>query len=118
MNGRGKGKGLESSDIESELQQLREEVRVLRDVIDEIRELIEYATLNGLPTRSDAPHGVVKQMPLDPCDPDWRSRVVIVRTDEEARQWNEDLAEREASEDPSPQETAIENEAKSSGMLF
>ena len=118
MNRRSTKQVPESSDIESELQQLREEVRVLRDVIDEIRELIEYSVQNGIPIRSDVPYGVVKQMPLDPCDPDWRSRVVIVRTAEEAKEWNEELVQREASEVAPPEDTTANNEAKSSGMLF
>lgn len=56
---------------------LREEVRVLRDVIDEIRDDLTWACNNADTFRCRAPRHVVHitSMPKDPCDPDFGKRV-------------------------------------------
>ena len=111
-------RGLEQDELLQEVENLREEVRVLRDAIDELRELFEYVTNNGVPIRSEMPFGVVKQMALDPCDPEWGERLVVVRTQEDADAWNEQLAEREGDVAESQPSERSENSSRHDGMLF
>jgi hypothetical protein len=62
--------------IVAALDRLREELTVVRQVLDEIREEMEWANRN--PRESDQlpmmPRRITS-MPLDPCAPDWAERV-------------------------------------------
>jgi len=55
------------------IHRLADEIRVLRDVLDEVREHISYALRNPTP----AGCSVVKQMGLDPTSDHWGQHLVI-----------------------------------------
>lgn len=58
------------------VDRLSDEVRVLRDVVDEIRELLSYDQRN----RSTVPgHSILKQMAVDPTSEAWGEQLVITR---------------------------------------
>jgi hypothetical protein len=58
------------------LDKLSQEVRLLREVIDEIREEFSWLTRNGLPTQP-IEHVTVKRMSKDSCAEDWAERLVL-----------------------------------------
>ena len=58
------------------ISQLSDEVRVLRDVLDEVRELLSYDQRNR---SSGCGHSVLKQMALDPASDNWGDMLVIAR---------------------------------------
>lgn len=69
-----------SDELADRVVELTQQVEVLRNVLDEIRDLVSWITKNGIPIVPAHSHwGVVKQMALDPCAPDWGDRLVIVR---------------------------------------
>lgn len=65
------------------MKSLREEVRVLRDAIDELRTELQWLANNREPIGEPSSDWfVVKQMAADPCAKDWADRLVIERGDE------------------------------------
>lgn len=68
----------EANPLRESVDQLTAEVRVLREVLAEIREDISWVTRNGLPIQP-VEHVVVRQMALDPCAKDWGDRLVVER---------------------------------------
>lgn len=62
--------------IADALERLREELAVVRQVLDEIREELEWSNRNP-PDRElvAATHRRITSCPLDPCAPDWAERV-------------------------------------------
>ncbi|MBI1314485.1 hypothetical protein GC176_24600, partial [bacterium] len=60
--------------VADSVDRLTAEVRVLRDVLDEIREDFSWVTRNGLPVQPVI-HTRVKRMALDPCADDWGERL-------------------------------------------
>ena len=58
------------------VEKLAEEVRVVRDVLDDIREDLSWITRNGLPTRS-IEHTRVLRMARDPLAPDARDHLEL-----------------------------------------
>ena len=61
------------------VDRLASEVRLLRQVMDEIREDFSWVTRNGPPVQS-IEHVHVKRMALDPCADDWGEHLEIERT--------------------------------------
>lgn len=60
------------------VDRLTAEVRLLRQILDELREDFSWVTRNGLPVQP-VEHVVVQQMARDPCAKDWGKRLVIQR---------------------------------------
>jgi hypothetical protein len=62
--------------IAAALDRLREELAVVRQVLDEIQQELEWANRNS-PDREQvaATYRRITSMPLDPCAPDWAERV-------------------------------------------
>ena len=58
------------------VEKLADEVRVVRDVLDDIREDLSWITRNGLPTRS-IEHTRVLRMARDPLAPDARDHLEL-----------------------------------------
>lgn len=64
--------------LRDEVTDLKNQVRVLSDILDEIREELQWVTRNGLPIREPLPAvPVLKRMALDPCAEDWGERLVV-----------------------------------------
>jgi hypothetical protein len=62
--------------IASSLDRLREELTVVRQVLDDIREELEWANRNrSEPTPSPLLPRRITSMPLDPCAADWAERL-------------------------------------------
>lgn len=61
------------------IDHLTAELRVLREVLDEIREDFSWLTRNGLPIQP-IEHVHVKRMALDPCAEDWGEHLEIERS--------------------------------------
>jgi hypothetical protein len=61
------------------VERLCDELRILREVMDDIREDFSWVTRNGLPVQP-IEHVHVKRMALDPCASDWRERLEIERS--------------------------------------
>lgn len=60
--------------------ELRDEVRVLRDAIDELRSELQWIANNPEPAgESSKGTFIVKQMAADPCAKDWAKRLVVER---------------------------------------
>jgi hypothetical protein len=62
------------------INELRDEVRVLRDAIDELRSELQWIANNPEPA-GESSNGtfIVKQMAADPCAKDWAKRLVVER---------------------------------------
>lgn len=60
------------------VERLADEVRSLRDVLDEIREDFSWVTRNGVPHQPQE-HVIVKRMALDPVAGDWAEQLELVR---------------------------------------
>ena len=58
------------------VHRLSDEVRVLRDVVDEIRELLSYDQRNSSTVSG---HSILKQMAVDPTSEAWGEQLVITR---------------------------------------
>ncbi|HQX49581.1 MAG TPA: hypothetical protein PLY87_10705 [Planctomycetaceae bacterium] len=69
----------ESGNLSASVDQLIGEVRLLRQVLDEVREDLSWVTRNGLPVQP-AEHVHVKSMARDVTAADWNDRLVIERT--------------------------------------
>lgn len=61
------------------VDRLTAELRMLRNVMDEIREDFSWVTRNGLPIQP-IEHVHVKRMALDPCAEDWGDHLEIERS--------------------------------------
>ncbi len=62
--------------IADSLDLLREELAVVRQVLDEIREELEWANRNrSEPDPAPLMPRRITSMPLDPCAPDWAERL-------------------------------------------
>ena len=67
-------------ELRQEMQELRDNIQVLTDVLDEVRQELQWLSRNGLPPPGRTPDRfVVNQMAADPCAKDWGERLVIVR---------------------------------------
>lgn len=70
----------ETAELRREIADLKDQVKVLTDILDEIREEISWVTRNGLPMRTPLPVSpVLKRMALDPMAVDWGERLQMVR---------------------------------------
>jgi len=58
------------------VERLTDELRVTRDVLDEVREILSYDQRN--PTNG-VQHSILKRLPLDPTDDNWGDNLDIVR---------------------------------------
>ncbi len=56
------------------------ELGALQESLEQIREELSWLTRNGLPVQP-VEHVIVKRMALDPCDPDWASKLEVIRLD-------------------------------------
>ena len=61
------------------IHHLGDEVRVLRDVLDEFREDFSCLIRNGMPIQP-VEHIAIKRMAADPLAEDWAQRLEVVRT--------------------------------------
>lgn len=70
-------------ELRREMAELKDNIRVLSDVLYEIREEISWLTRNGLPIQEERLHvaPVVKRMALNPAASDWAERLEIARGD-------------------------------------
>ncbi len=67
------------ADLQDSVASLSQEVQVLRDILDEIREDFSWALRNGHSKSEDNPqHSILKKMALDPSAEDWQDRLEIV----------------------------------------
>ncbi len=67
------------ADLQDSVESLSQEVQVLRNILDEIREDLSWALRNGHPIpKNNTQHSVLKKMGLDPCAEDWQDRLEIV----------------------------------------
>lgn len=83
--------------LTSAVRQLTDEVRVLRDVLDEIREEYQHAVLNDRPAfRPVEPVRSITSVPVDPAAPDFAERVNRLTAADLPSQ------PREAQHDPQP----------------
>jgi len=88
--------GPEPSELAVEVESLRNEVRVLRQAIDEVREELQYLNTNGVRLRDVdqiPPSGILKRMATDVNSSEWSQRLQIVfgteaRTDQNAGKTN------------------------------
>jgi hypothetical protein len=72
--------GDENAELRRDITDLKDEVRVLRDILDEIRDELQWVTRNGVPVQVSHPVSpVLRQMALDPMAKDWGERLHIVR---------------------------------------
>jgi hypothetical protein len=71
----------EIAELREEIADLKNHVRVLSDILNEIREELEWVTQNGLPVQERPlplpPVPILKRMAADPCAADWNERLVI-----------------------------------------
>lgn len=121
------------NDVVEVLHLLTEEVRVLRDVLDEIREEMSWSIRNNSDRRNECT--VLKQMGRDPTADDWGEHLVIARHDglseSNAPNQSEELEaacdvigdqrarrRRDENLDPSQQDDSDESSAAEKGHLF
>jgi len=64
--------------LREEIAGLTRQLRVLTDVLDEVREEFSWVTRNGVPVQP-IEHVIVKRMALDPCAVDWGERLELER---------------------------------------
>lgn len=70
----------ETQTLTDAVERLTEEVRVLRDAIDEIRQELQWTAQNRSPgQQSEQAVPVLKRTAADPCAADWNERLVIIR---------------------------------------
>ena len=68
----------ETAQLREEVTDLKNQVRVLSDILDEIRVDLQWVTQNGLPIRESLPAcPTLKRMAVDPCAEDWGERLVM-----------------------------------------
>ena len=68
----------EIAQLRDEVTDLKNQVRVLSDILDEIREELQWVAQNGLPIREPLPPcPSLTRMALDPCADNWAERLVI-----------------------------------------
>ena len=71
------------AEFTDEVRKLREEVQVLRDVLSEVHEELQWAVRNGLlPHDVAAPMRRITSMPLDPEAPDFAERINAIPTEQ------------------------------------
>ena len=76
----------EVQELRDAVVELKDHIRVLINVIDEVRDELQWLTRNGLPSVEPLPTvPVLKQMAADPCAGDWSERLVIARGDSQSR---------------------------------
>ena len=76
--------------LTNSVNRLTGELRILRQVIDEVREDFSWVTQNGLPVQP-VEYVRVKRMALDPCAEDWGEKLVIERGEMSVRRSAIDL---------------------------
>ena len=128
----------EPSELAREVESLRNEVRVLRQAIDEVREELQYLNTNGLRLRDvdQLPRiGILKRMAADVTSSEWSQRLQIdfgndartaQRTDEtkhtdesQSKQSTSPTATpAQSSEDSSSTSVVTEHKPRMPGQLF
>ena len=128
----------EPSELAREVESLRNEVRVLRQAIDEVREELQYLNTNGLRLRDvdQLPRiGILKRMAADVTSSEWSQRLQIdfgndARTDQmpdETKHTDESQSKQstsptatpaQSSEDSSTASAVTDTRPKKSGQLF
>ena len=73
----------------SAIDHLADEVRVLSDVLENIREDISWVTRNGVPHQPQE-HVIVKRMAVDPLAGDWSKQLELVRLELPAKNTHSD----------------------------
>lgn len=61
------------------IERLTDELRVVRDVLDEMREDLNWIVRSDRTTAKQSGHSILKEMSLDPTSDDWGERLHIVR---------------------------------------
>lgn len=82
-----------SNQLVDALARLADEIRVMRDVLSEIREDLNWAIRNEQPGGGDYGHSLLKEMARDPTSDDWGERLRIVRDSATAGPDDPDAAE-------------------------
>jgi hypothetical protein len=67
------------AELRQEMARLREQMQVLTDVLEEIRQELQWLTRNGLPAPEPSTVPVLKSMALDPTAPNWNAHLRIER---------------------------------------
>jgi hypothetical protein len=70
----------QSDALAGAVERLCDELHILREVIDDIREDFSWVTRNGLPLQP-IEHVVVHRMARDPCGADWNEKLELRRTE-------------------------------------
>jgi len=93
-------------DIRDELARLIDQLCVLTDVLERIREELQWLTRNGLPVQEErVPMSpVLKRMALDPIAADWNERLEIVRGGESERGEGSEAAPSPVAPQPAPEQ--------------
>lgn len=86
------------------VEDLNQEVRVLRGAIDELRETIQWISQNK---SADQAYGILKAMGRDVTDPDWNDRLQIDSGPSAIVEQRESLTPVEVDE-PSPESQTAE----------
>jgi len=112
------------SSLQETVERLADELRVLRDSIDELREIVEWIGENPERCGPVLPHLPLLWMPRDPLDPQWGKRVQWGRSDRESAT-NEPESDEDTEESGSELESpaargsiVIEDKPKSQPDLF
>ena len=69
----------DTADLVRAVERLSDELRILREVIDGIREDVSWVTRNGLPIQP-IEHVIVKRIALNPTAADWSEQLVVERS--------------------------------------
>lgn len=83
------GHSTESDALVAAVERLADELRILRDVIGEVREDISWVSRNGLPVQP-IEHVVVKRMAKDPFAADWGDQLETIHLQSPQRTTNVD----------------------------
>jgi len=71
----------EQHDVAEQIERLNDELLIIRNVMDELLDVIQWITRNGIPPADVPQHILLKKMALNPCAADWSERLEIVQGD-------------------------------------
>lgn len=75
----------EIAELRREVSELRDYLRLVADMLEDIRKELSWIIRNGLPVQGPLPQSpVLKRMARDPTAKDWSKQLVIVRDDLDA----------------------------------
>lgn len=100
-----------SSAVVDALDRLADEIRVVRDVLEELREDLNWIVRNERSSGYRQQHSVLKEMAADPASEDWGERLEIGRSTSAAECDEAAVPERQIDV-PSPEQTPPEEPGK------